>query len=79
MSKVMAIFRRELFVYFFSPLAYVFTMAFVLATGWAFYLVAAMLNSAGILPRAPTRVRRSGIGFPHQCASTLCQRGPHFY
>jgi ABC-2 type transport system permease protein len=52
MSKVLAIFRRELFAYFFSPLAYVFTMAFVLATGWAFFLVAATLSQAAVLPRA---------------------------
>jgi ABC-2 type transport system permease protein len=51
-SKVLTIFRRELFAYFFSPLAYVFTMAFVFATGWAFSLVASVLSQAQVLPKA---------------------------
>ena len=36
MNKVIPIFRREVFAYFFSPMAYIVISAFLLLTGWFF-------------------------------------------
>jgi ABC-type transport system involved in multi-copper enzyme maturation permease subunit len=42
--KTLAIARRELLSYFFSPISWVVMTLFLVATGWEFWLLVAMLN-----------------------------------
>ena len=51
MNAAAAIFRREFLAYFFTPLAYVITAAFILAAGAGFYQVVLIFGQPNAVPR----------------------------
>ena len=48
MKKVIPIFRREIFAYFFSPMAYIVIAVFLLITGWIFSAEMFLANDSSL-------------------------------
>ncbi len=48
MKKVIPIFRREIFAYFFSPMAYIVISVFLLITGWIFSAEMFLANDSSL-------------------------------
>lgn len=63
MNKVIAIVRKELWQYFFSPIAYIVLASFILINSFVFYIVLAAMSRAASPPISPMALLFGGTFF----------------